>query len=188
MKAKLIATLAASFFVVGCSTTSDYYKSVDASNARAVEASRAQSEADAARYMALSRIAESGDSAAKVAAVMALALGGQGRTPNMAVAQAPQNEALQWASILVPGVTQGLSIYYGAKQNMNASDNATKLGINTNQTFGQFASEINDPTVVMQPTPTIVTSPDPIIVRPEVVKPEVVRYEAVQPEVIQITP
>ena len=170
---KLVLTLAAAL-ITGCSTAGDYYKSVDNSNARNVELAQAHAQAEAARYQALARIAETGDSASRVAAAMALALGGQGLRVQAAVAQPQPNEALQWAAVLVPGVTQGMGIYYSAKTNINANDNATALGINTNSTFARFASEINNPVVVTQPAPTVVTQPDPVIVRPEIVNPVVV--------------
>ena len=145
----------AALVLAGCSTAGDYYKSVDASNQHNVALAKAHAEAEAVRYQALMRIAESGDATAKVAATMALALGAGTRQAPAAVAQPQRSEALEWASILVPGVTQGLSIYYNTKTNINANDNATALGINTNQTFGQFASEINAPVVVTQPDPVM---------------------------------
>lgn len=173
---------AAALALTGCSTAGDYYKSVDASNAHNVSLAKAHAEAEAIRYQALMRIAESGDATAKVAATMALALGANTRQVQAAVAQPQRSEALEWASILVPGVTQGLSIYYNTKASINANNNATALGLNTNTTFGQFASEINDPTIVTQPAPVVVTQPapviveqpDPVIVKPEVVNPVVV--------------
>ena len=170
---KFMITFAAAL-LTGCSTSGDYYKSVDNSNARNVELAQAHAQAEAARYQALARIAETGDSASRVAAAMALAMGGQGLRTQAAVAQPLPNEALQWASVLVPGVTQGLGIYYNAKTNINANDNATALGINTNGTFAQFASEINSPVVVKQPAPLVVEQPAPVIVRPEIVNPVVV--------------
>ena len=179
---------AAALALTGCSTAGDYYKSVDASNAHNVSLAKAHAEAEAIRYQALMRIAESGDATAKVAATMALALGANTRQVQAAVAQPQRSEALEWASILVPGVTQGLSIYYNTKASINANNNATALGINTNQTFGQFASEINTPVVVrpevvQAPAPEVVVVP-PTIVRPEVVKPEVVAPEIVNPIVV----
>ena len=181
----LIVAAASVIILAGCSTAGDYYKSVDNTNARNVEMAIAHSQAEEARYMALAKIAMSGDSTAKVAATMALALGGGRQTVQATVAQPMQSEALQWASVLVPGVTQGLSIYYNTKASMNANNNATALGINTNSTFGVMAKEINDPTVVMQPTPTIITQPAPIIVRPEVVNPEIVNPVIVQTGTVQ---
>ena len=177
---KKLVAVTSLVFLAGCSTAGDYYKSVDNTNARNVEIAIANSQAEEARYMALAKIAMSGDATAKVAATMALALGGNRQAAQAAVAQPMQSEALQWAAILVPGVTQGLSIYYNTKATMNANDNATALGINTNSTFGVMAKEINDPTVVMQPAPTIVKQPAPVIVNPEVVRPEVVQPVIVQ--------
>lgn len=179
---KFILILAAAG-LTGCGTAGDYYKSVDASNARNAEMARAHAQSETARYAALAQIAASGDATAKVAATMALAMGGQSARPQAAVAQPMQSEALQWASVLVPGVTQGLSIYYNTRATMNANDNATALGMNTNQTFGHFASEINAPVVVTQPAPTIVTQPAPVIVTqpaPVIVDPVVVDPVIVQ--------
>lgn len=170
---KIVIAFAAAL-LTGCSTSGDYYKSVDNSNLRNVELAQAHAQAETARYQALARIAETGDSASRVAAAMALAMGGQGLRAQAAVAQPLPNEALQWASVLVPGVTQSLGIYYSARTSMNASDNATALGINTNGTFAQFASEINSPVVVKQPAPLVVEQPAPVIVRPEIVNPVVV--------------
>lgn len=177
---KILIT-ATALVLTGCSTAGDYYKSVDASNVHNVSLAKAHAEAEAIRYQALMRIAESGDATAKVAATMALALGAGTRQAQAAVAQPQRSEALEWASILVPGVTQGLSIYYNAKASINANNNATALGLNTNQTFGKFASEINSPVVVTQPDPVVVTQPQPLIVKPEVVNPVVVDPVIVQP-------
>lgn len=180
MKKILIAVGA--LILAGCSTAGDYYKSVEASNAHNVQLAKAHAEAEAVRYQALMRIAESGDATAKVAATMALALGAGTRQAQAAVAQPQRSEALEWASILVPGVTQGLSIYYNTKASINANNNATRLGINTNATFGQFASEINAPVVVTQPDPVIVTQPTPLVV--EQPAPVIVNPVVVQPEVV----
>lgn len=171
------------FLLAGCANMEKYYQSVDSANQRQVEAARARAEADAIKYQALMRIAESGDVTAKVAATMALAMGETANRPTQVVVPAqPQNEALQWASILVPGITQLGMGYYNMKQNINSSNNSRILGISTNQTFGQFASEINspviveqpDPVIVQQPDPVIVQQPDPVIVNPVVVNPVIV--------------
>ncbi len=185
MKTVLMFVLVALAAVLtGCSNMGGYYASVDGANRRQVEIAQAYAQAEAVRYQSLMRIAESGDSNAKVAAAMALAMSGQGMRSGqqMAVPAPPQNEALQWASVLVPGVTQGMGIYFNAKTAMNASNNAAALGMHTNSTFAQFASEINSPTVVhadvvTQPAPVIVTQPDPIVVTtpaPTVVNPVIV--------------
>lgn len=107
--------------------------------------------ADAARYRALSDIAATGDSAAKVAAVMALSMGGQGNTVQTTM-QAPQaSQALQWAQILVPGLTQVAGMKYNYLSQQTASDNATTLGVSTNATFAGIAGKI-------QAAPTVTTT------------------------------
>lgn len=162
MKTVLILTLA---LLTGCANYGDYYKSVEASNAAMVSAVRAQAEADAVRFNVLMRIAESGDATAKVAATMALALGGQRPAQAPAVAAQPQNEALQWASVVVPGVTQGLMGYYSMRTNMRSSDNAVLQSLSSDQVMLGMGNLIGQPPVVVtQPPPVIVPSPDPIIV------------------------
>jgi hypothetical protein len=173
----------------------DYYKSVDSTNLRQVEATKAQSEAETARYIALARIAETGDTTARVAATMALALGGSSNRQgaNLVSPVVPQNEALQWASILVPSVTQlGMGLYNKQVQ-INANNNnraiqeanITKdlgLGLGYQQTYLGFAKEINDPKIVTNSTVT----EKAVIVKPEVVvntieKPLVVDTKVVYP-------
>jgi len=192
---KLLAALLSSFILFGCTSMGDYYKSVDSTNLRQVEATKAQSEAETARYIALARIAETGDTTARVAATMALALGGSSNRQgaNLVSPVVPQNEALQWASILVPSVTQlGMGLYNKQVQ-INANNNnraiqeanITKdlgLGLGYQQTYLGFAKEINDPKIVTNSTVT----EKAVIVKPEVVvntieKPLVVDTKVVYP-------
>lgn len=207
---KLLAALLSSFILFGCTSMGDYYKSVDSTNLRQVEATKAQSEAETARYIALARIAETGDTTARVAATMALALGGSSNRQgaNLVSPVAPQNEALQWASILVPSVTQlGMGLYNKQVQ-INANNNnraiqeanITKdlgLGLGYQQTYLGFAKEINDTKVVTNSVekavivkPEVITSTntskDVVIVKPEVItntieKPLVVDTKVVYP-------
>jgi hypothetical protein len=173
-KVKMLILGITAALLVGCSSMGSYYQAVDSTNARYVEVTLAQAKAEEARYNALARIAESGDPTAKVAATMALALGGKQEAPKLNTPAVPQNEALQWASILVPGIAQGMSIYYNTQATMNANNNATALGMNTNSTFATFASEINSPVVVTQPAPIVVEQPAPVVVNPVVVEPQVI--------------
>ena len=104
-----------------------------------------------ARSKALSDIAASGDSAAKVAAVMALALG-QGNS----VLAAPQpNQVLQWASILVPGLTQVAGMRYNYLSQQAQSNNATTLGLSTNNAFVGLAGKIQAPGSTFTSTTTL---------------------------------
>lgn len=193
MKKKVLSISLVALTLGGCANMSEYYQSVDKTNARQVESARAQAEAETARYNALARIAESGDSTAKVAATMALALGGNGnnRQQQLAIPAVPQNEALQWASILVPSVTQLGFAWFNKQVQINSSNNNrsvaeaqigkdVQLGLGAQQTYLGFAKEINDPTVVTNTTESVV------VVKPEVVNPEVVTPVVVQPTVITV--
>lgn len=117
-----------SLALTGCATD-DYAHYAKAQAAMA----QAQSATAVARYAALERIAATGDTVARVAATMALAgVGGDGQRGNgagVAAPTAPGSTALQWASILVPGVTQAYGISQQVKLGMRQSDNATALGL-----------------------------------------------------------
>ena len=114
----------------------------------------ARHSADAARYRALSDIAATGDSSAKVAAVMALALGAN--TAQQPVIQAPQpNQALQWAQILVPGLTQVAGMRYNYLSQQVQSNNATTLGLSTNNAFVGLAGKIQAPGSTFTSTTTL---------------------------------
>ncbi len=104
-----------------------------------------------ARSNALAAIAAGSSGEAKVAAVMALALGGVNQI------QAPQNEALTWASILVPGLAQVYGIRQSSKVAMNASTNAMLTAGSTNAAFVGMASQIQAP-VVATPQANIMTT------------------------------
>ena len=114
----------------------------------------ARHSADAARYRALSDIAATGDSSAKVAAVMALALGAN--TAQQPVIQAPQpNQALQWAQILVPGLTQVAGMRYNYLSQQVQSNNATTLGLSTNNAFVGLSGKIQAPGSTFTSTTTL---------------------------------
>jgi len=107
--------------------------------------------ADSERYKAMAAIAASGDGSAKVAAVMAMAMGQSAGA--QATIQAPQaSQALQWASILVPGLTQVMGMRYSYLSQQTASNNATALGISTNGTFAGIAGKIQAPGAITTTT------------------------------------
>lgn len=73
-----------------------------------------RSKTEAARYDALASIARhSNDQTTRVAAAMALAMGGSANVTGGAVS-APQNEALQWGNLLVNGATSLYGLRVGA--------------------------------------------------------------------------
>lgn len=104
----------------------------------------ARSNADIARYDALANIASKGDSAASVAAAMALAMGGNAPQPVIA---APQNELLQWAGVLVPALTQAYAIGKSADVAIAASTNAMQTSVATTGAFVSMAGKIQAPVV-----------------------------------------
>ena len=127
--------------LTGCANT-DYAQYSKAQTDMAT----ARHSADAERYKAFAAIAASGDSTAKVAAVIAMAVSMAPGSGVQNAIQAPQaSQALQWASILVPGLTQVAGMRYSFMSQQTASNNATTLGISTNATFAGIAGRIQAP-------------------------------------------
>jgi hypothetical protein len=197
-----MVTVVSALALTGCATGQQYQAYTDAH--------KAQSAAQVARYEALAKIAEMGDTTAKVAAVISLQNSSQQQS-QIAQPRSAGDQALQWASILVPGFTQAYMIGQNTKLGMRQSDNATALGTSTNNAFVGIAGKIQAPAPNMTlsgtgvlgsgsysigansgtnsgnsgriagesiydltHTPTVVTQPAPVIVRPEVVAPTIV--------------
>jgi uncharacterized lipoprotein NlpE involved in copper resistance len=177
---KLVAIIFTALALTGCANTSQYQAYA--------EAHKAQAAAQSARYQALADIAKMGDTTAKVAAVISLQAGGQNQA-QIATPRSAGDQALQWASVLVPAVSQAYMIGQNVKLGMRQSDNATALGVSTNGAFVGIADKIqapaanitttttttdnsvrtdstHTPTVVSQPEPLVITQPAPIIVTP----------------------
>jgi hypothetical protein len=146
--------------LTGCAST-DY----DAYAKAQGEIARAKSEADTARYSALSKIAEGGTDSARIAAVMALALGGGSQSQPVQAVQAPAaSQALQWASILVPSITTLASINANMRIGLANADNSARIAESTNSTFLGVASKIQAPAAaaanITTTTNTTTTSTD----------------------------
>lgn len=108
MKKSLIAIAVGAVFLTGCAT-SNYALYAQTQQQIAVS----KSEADIARTNALKEIAASGDTAARVAAVMSLQFGAQGQSQGSQQIAAPTSigdTMLKWASVLVPSLTQVYAI------------------------------------------------------------------------------
>jgi len=141
--------------------------------------------ASVARSQALAEIAKSGDTAA-VAAVMALAMGaGQSQ-----LQAPPQNQALSWAQVLVPGLTSVMGMRYQYLGTVAQSNNAAATAQSTNATFGNIAGLIQAPTTILSGTGTLGsgTYTPPSVVSPTVVQPVTVIEPTVITPVVQITP
>lgn len=126
--------------LTGCASP-DYAKYVESNTA--IETAKHQ--ADAAKWRAMADIAGQGDATAKVAAVMAMAMGqGQAAAGNGLRAPEP-NQALQWASILIPSLTQVAGMRYQYLSSTAQSNNAASVAISTNGTLLGIAGRIQAP-------------------------------------------
>ena len=179
----LIAIALAGFLTACASPEYAQYAAAQSSIATSKAAS------DTARFSALAQIARDGDAASRVAAVMALALGTQSSGAQTTI-QAPQaNQALQWASILVPGLTQAYAINRGADVSINASNNAAHTSIATTAGFVGIAGKIQAPGSVITTTDRHdVVNPAPVVVPPVTVIEPTVIVPTVVPPVVQVGP
>lgn len=128
---KLTIALASVVLFAGCASA-DYAKYAQAQENIAASQAVAKAIENAARYNALAQIAASGSETAKVAAAMGIATHNQAGQQQQAGAQmaAPgPDPLLQWASVLVPGVTQMYSINQQVKLGTVQSNNQTTLGV-----------------------------------------------------------
>ena len=138
---KRIAIILCAFALTGCATKE--YQAY-------AEVHKAQAAAQTARFQALADIARQGDTAAKVAAVMSLQMGGGGQQNQQVIApKSWADHALQWTGLLLPTVGQIYTINKQTGLGMRQSDNATALGISTNAAFVGMASKIQAPAANM---------------------------------------
>ena len=130
MKKLAVSLLALS--LVGCQTAS-YQQYADA----AALIARYKAEAQAAQAAAISTLAHYGDATTKTVAVIMLGMRAEQRdTVNV---QPPQNEALQWAQVLLPTVaTLGMG-YWGYQLGKVQSNNAASVSIAGYNAMGSIA-------------------------------------------------
>lgn len=170
MRFRICLVLAAAMVLSACAAGGDYK---DYANAHA--------QAEAARYKVLSDVAATGGESAKVAAVMAMALGGQQST--LRAPEAAGGTALQWLGVLLPSAVQAFGINANMKLGMTQSDNAASVARSTNDTMTGIAKLIQAPgaitnndrhdvytpaPVIAPATPVIVTPPAPVVITPVV--------------------
>jgi hypothetical protein len=133
---KLLAITVCALSLTGCATKE--YQAY-------AEAHKAQAAAQAARFQALADIAKQGDTTAKVAAVMSLQMGGGQQNAQIAAPKSWADHALQWTGLLLPTVGQIYTVNKQTSLGMRQSDNATALGISTNNAFVGIAGKIQAP-------------------------------------------
>lgn len=193
--------------LAGCATNYEGY--VEAN----VKIAEARAKAETEKYKAMAAIASSGDAAAKVAAVMSMALGqpSQQNQQQIAPPRSPADTTLQAIAAILPSIAQiyginrqvalGMEQVRGNVAIQQAVSNASVANTSsTNNAFVGIASKIQAPqanvttttttTTDNTHTPTVVKV-DPIIVNPEiiqvdplVVNPQVVNPQVVNPQVV----
>ena len=138
MKLKLLA-ISSVIALTGCATK-DYALYAETQQ----KIAQAQAMSDAARYAALAEIAKQGDSAAKVAAVMSLQMGGgSGSGPRVNQVAPPKSmgeTALQWTSVLLPSLTQFYGIAANRQVAITQSNNQAAIAQSTNSTFATMSN------------------------------------------------
>jgi hypothetical protein len=132
MRKSILAGAIGVFALTGCATVSDYNMYAQTQQLIASK----QAEADIARSKALKDIAASGDSTAKVAAVMSLQFSAQSQPRSPAQIAAPTSfgdTMLKWASVLVPGLTQVYAIGKSTDVAITHSNNSVELQKSSNE-------------------------------------------------------
>ena len=189
--------LLAPLLLAGCATNYDGY--VEAN----VKIAEAKARADTEKYKAMAAIASSGDAAAKVAAVMSMALGQPNQQAQQQIAppRSPADTTLQAIATILPSIAQiyginrqvalGMEQVRGNVAIQQAVSNASVANTSsTNNAFVGIASKIQAPQANVTTTTTTTTDNthtptvikvEPLIVNPTVVKPEVVNPVIVNP-------
>jgi hypothetical protein len=187
--------LLAPLLLASCATNYDAY--VEAN----IKVAEAKARADTEKYKAMAAIASSGDAAAKVAAVMSMALGqpNQQNQQQITPPRSPADTTLQAIAAILPSIAQiyginrqvalGMEQVRGNVAIQQAVSNASVANTSsTNNAFVGIASKIQAPqanvttttTTDNTHTPTVIKV-EPLIVNPTVVKPEVVNPVIVNP-------
>lgn len=144
MRKTILSVALASLTLAGCAST-NYELYAQTQEKIAI----ARAESDIARYKALEAIANSGDTTARVAAVIALQQGAPSanNTPKIEQPTSAGDTALKWASVLVPSLTQFYSIGKSTDLAIVNSNNNKEIAINSNETMLGFGKLIVDPIV-----------------------------------------
>jgi len=138
--------------LAGCASGPSNYQLYAETQAKIAQANAV---AETARFNALAEIAKNGDSAAKVAAVLSIQLGGgnggsnQRPSQNIAAPEDVSDKLLRWAGVVLPTVTQGLGIaaqIHAANVQkqiaVTQSNNAAATAQNTNNTFAAMSTNM----------------------------------------------
>lgn len=124
MRRILAATL--STCLVGCQSTQLAYQDYANALARIAEA---QASVQREQAQALKELAHSGDATSKTVAVIMLGIGAGNGGQRYEKPAPPQNEALQWASIILPSISTLALGYWGYQLGKTQSNNAANVSI-----------------------------------------------------------
>lgn len=136
-----ILCIVLALLLTGCATGYEQYVAAQV----AIETARANAEAE--KYKAIAKIAESGSDAAKVAAVMSLDRG-TSQQPSGSGIRAPESfgeTALRWAGLLTGPIVQAYGIRSNAQVSMRQSDNAAVTSVATFNAFSTVAGKMQAP-------------------------------------------
>jgi len=170
---KFILTSILLVFLTGCASNELYYDSVNRANETNAKVELAKAQAEVERMRMLTNISQSGNESAQVAAVMALAFGGQqsGGNSNSSGAVAPQkpesagDTAFRWATLLVPSLTTLYAVDQAASTQQQQIQANRDVSINSNRTmlgFGQLAAG-DEATIVGGEGDRVLTPQPPIV-------------------------
>jgi len=142
MRKTMLLALVVAASTVGCATNNDYRLYAETQQ----KIAQAHAMAETARYAALAEIAKSADPGARVAAVMSLNFGAQSsNSPRVNQVAAPKtfgDTALQWTSVLLPGVTSLYGINANRQVAITQSNNQAAVAQSTNATFATMNSNM----------------------------------------------
>lgn len=145
---KLISVLIAALFLTGCATQQSVTKDL---NAQIAAVEKARAEADKARYEAIAQIAATGGDSAKVAAVMALAIGSQGagrESPKFVAPEQPKSPFDTLFTVALGVADRALQVYgmrSGANVSIKQAEYNRDIFAASYQTIGQVAARIQAP-------------------------------------------
>jgi hypothetical protein len=139
---KLAFITVALLALTGCATNKDYQMYAETQQ----KIAQANAMAETARYAALAEIAKTADPGARVAAVMSINFGAQGsNSPRVNQVAAPRtfgDTALQWTSVLLPGLTNIYGITANRQVAITQSNNQAAVAQSTNATFATMNSNM----------------------------------------------
>jgi hypothetical protein len=197
--------LFAPLLLAGCATNYEGY--VEAN----VKIAEARAKAETEKYKAMAAIASTGDAAAKVAAVMSMALGQPNQQAQQQIAppKSAADTTLQAIATILPSIAQiyginrqvalGMEQVRGNVAIQQAVSNASVMTArSTNDTFASIAGKIQAPAANVTTTtttstdnthtPTVVTTEKSVVLDPKVItteKPVIVNPTVVNPTVVR---